>query len=176
MKALTLQSARLLSIGNSWVFHSLWGSLFIALCSLIWIPTMPVPITGQTFALFMLALCLNPKACFMAALLYLLEASLGLPVLCGYSNPLWIIGPKAGYLLAFPFATFLIATLKKTFSSPMGQIFSIFMGQIVIYTLGFLWLAQFIGFQQAFIGGVLFFIPTAIIKNLFAVGIYQLSK
>jgi biotin transport system substrate-specific component len=158
------------------IFQALFGSLFIALCALIKIPATPVPITGQTFALFMLALYQRPSTCFASVCLYLLEATCGLPVLCGHINPLWLLSPHGGYLIAFPFATYLISSLKLKLPSKTGLIFSIFMGQIVIYTLGFLWLWHFLGAKTAFIGGVLFFIPSAIFKNFLAAGIYSLFK
>ena len=136
---------------------------------MIHIPTLPVGTTLQTFVIFLLALTLSPREALGSVLFYLVWATLGLPVLCGRANSLWFMGISSGYLIAFPFAAYLISYLARKWNSTMGKIGAIACGQAVIYTLGFLFLIPFIGVKAAFIGGVAVFIPTAVLKALLAV-------
>jgi len=144
------------------------GSLFLALCAQVSIPMQPVPMTLQTLGVFLLAIMLGGKHAGLAGLLYLVEATVGLPVLAnGISNPLWMIGSNAGYLLAFPIAAYVIGTVaykKKT--SSLWVMFSIILGQLIIYSMGVLFLSRFVGFKMAFTLGVLPFLPLAGVKLL----------
>lgn len=151
------------------IIYGLAGSVFIAFCSSITIPIQPIPFTLMTLALFIIALTQSPRAGFLAALFYLIEATVGLPVL-GRVDPLWFMGKTAGYLVAFPIATYLMSYLASKNPSIIHQIFSLVAGQIVIYLLGFAWLSTFIGIKLAFIHGVAIFIPSAIFKIAFALG------
>lgn len=156
--------------------YALYGSVFVALCSLIAIPVKPISITMQVLALFILALTQSPKVCFAALAFYLVEATLGLPVLCGHSNPLWFMEPSAGYLIAFPFAGYVIAKCIEKRSTVVRQFLGMVSGLSLIYLVGGLWLANFIGFSSAFALGVLFFIPFDLIKMGLAIEIVKYMK
>lgn len=138
------------------------GSVFVSLCSLISIPTSPVPITMQTLAVFIIGLTQSPRTAAASLLFYLIEGSLGLPVFCGKANPLWFIGPSAGYLIAFPIAAYLIARCSRI------PVLALCIGQGVMMLLGFAFLSTFIGVKSAFTSGVLLFIPSALIKIVIA--------
>ncbi len=152
------------------------GSVFIALCSLIWIPTLPVAVTLQTFALCLLALVLPPHICLGASLLYLIEASLGLPVLCGCSNPLWFLGPCAGYLFAFPIASYAMSFFAYRSDSLIYQGLALLLGLVIIYAFGWLILSLFIGKAAAFQSGVFLFVPIDTIKAGFAIASVRYLK
>ena len=142
------------------LFSILTGCCLIMVCSLIKIPFYPVPITMHTFAIFVLGLTQPPRTAFGSALLYLM---------IGTMNPLWIIGKCGGYYLSFPIAAYVISATAKKISPYLA----IFCGQCVIYLLGFLWLAPFVGVRIAFVKGVVFFIPSAIIKTFLAVKVVR---
>ncbi|MBI5273768.1 MAG: biotin transporter BioY [Chlamydiales bacterium] len=149
------------------------GSLLIVFGALVQIPCIPVPFTLQTFAVFLLALTQAPKQAFASVICYLLYATIGLPVLPGgVSNPLWILGPCGGYLLAFPFGAYLSAWLAQKIPGLLATSF----GLIVIYLLGFIWLLPFVDVKIAFTKGVILFIPSDLLKNMSAVFIAQLWK
>lgn len=145
---------------------ALIASLLLALASKLSIPAFPVPFTLQTMTLFCLALYLKPTTVFAATGFYLLEASMGLPVLQIGSNPLWYMGPTSGYLIAFPFAAYLIARLAPYCENTLSRFMAILLGQVVIYLLGFATLSNLIGYQQAFYLGVVLFVPSALLKNM----------
>ncbi|MCQ9367452.1 biotin transporter BioY [Brevibacterium sp. 91QC2O2] len=76
------------------------------------VPAIPlsvgVPITIQTLVVLLAGLCLGPTRGLLAVLLYLILATVGLPILSGgRGGPAWLAGPSAGYLIAFPLAAWL---------------------------------------------------------------------
>jgi biotin transport system substrate-specific component len=151
---------------------SIVGCAFITLCSLVIVKVYPVPLTLQTCGIFLLALTQSPRQVVGSVLCYLLCATVGLPVLCGVSNPLWFVTKCGGYLYAFPLAAYLTARMAQRWK----PIIAIFCGQVLIYTFGMLWLIPFFGDQIAFKQGVLVFLPTDLLKNIMVVGIYHLWK
>jgi len=149
---------------------ALFGCALITLGSLVKVPFFPVPFTLQTMAVFILALTQSPKQAALSCIAYLAAATIGLPVLCGNSKPLWIAGKCGGYLVAFPLAAYAVSYLRAI-TSP---ILALTVGQCIIYFLGWCWLAPLFSAKAAFINGVLFFIPSDIVKNLFALRISAL--
>lgn len=159
------------------------ASFCLSLLAAFKIPLYPTPLTLQTLGVFLIALSLRQSLAVMAILTYLVEASCGLPVLSGMkANPLWMIGPNAGFLLGFVPAAFVISSLasKVKNQSFVKTIGFIALGQIVIYTFGVLGLSLFFGLKQALLVGVVPFIYTIAIKNLLAAtlsrGIFSLKK
>jgi biotin transport system substrate-specific component len=136
------------------------GCVLITLCSLIRIPFYPVPMTMHTFAIFVLGLTQSPRNAAASALLFLAV---------GTFNPFWMMGKCAGYFFAFPVAAYVIAFASRK----MPALCAVLLGQCVIYVVGFLCLAPFIGAQAAFSKGVLFFIPSAIVKAILAVAVVK---
>lgn len=138
------------------------GCFLITVCSLVKIPFFPISFTLQTLAIYFIALTQTPKNAFLSVICYLGCATVGLPVLCGHSNCFWILGKSAGYLIAFPIATYLIAKIAEK-RHPLIAIVS---GQVVIFALGFLWLIPFFGLSTAGMKGVVLFIPSELLKGL----------
>ncbi|MFQ5343357.1 MAG: biotin transporter BioY, partial [Anaerolineae bacterium] len=67
------------------------------------LPFTPVPITGQTFAVLLTGALLGSRLGAWSLLLYLAEGAAGLPVFAlGRSGLVTLLGPTAGYLIAFP--------------------------------------------------------------------------
>ena len=142
----------------------LLGSGLITLGSLLRIPCYPVPFTLQTLALFIVGLTQTPRIAMGSALCYLLWGTLGLPVFAGHPNPLWLSGPCAGYLIAFPLATYLISRISQS----CHPFIAILCGQMIIYLIGFLWLIPFVGLTNAWMKEVVFFLPSGLLKNFLA--------
>ena len=82
-----------------------FGAAIIAALAQIVIPIGAVPITLQTFAVGLVAAILKPREATLAATLYLILGAIGLPVLQVRVAPI-LLGPSAGYLLAYPFFAF----------------------------------------------------------------------
>jgi len=151
------------------LLFALAGATFISLLAQIKIPFYPVPATLQTFAIFLLALTQRPLTAALSLLFYLIAATAGLPVLAGGAmHPLWMVGPTAGYLLAFPLAAYVASKIGYQKESLFIRFGALLSAQVIIYTLGFIWLSTFIGAKRAWMGGVVFFLPSALLKVLLA--------
>lgn len=153
------------------VAQVLIGSLFLAACAQITIPLYPVPMTMHTFGIFMLAVMQGGKKSLSSTLLYLVFVSLGLPFLAGgVSQSLWFMGASAGYLIAFPIAAFLIGEIIERCQNPTSFkiLGSLLCGQLVIYTLGVLFLMRSLSFEQSLLCGLVPFLPLAGLKLLMA--------
>lgn len=151
---------------------SIVGCAFISICSLVKIPLYPVPFTLQTFGIFVLALTQSPKHAFASAVCYLICASIGLPVLSGKSNTLWLVQKCGGFLLSFPFAAYLASRMALRWR----PIIALLCGQVVIYTMGMIWLIPMYGDQIALKQGVALFVPSDLLKNMAAIGAAHLWK
>jgi len=128
------------------------GAIVMAIGGIIRVPCYPVPFTLQTLAVFLLGLSLPPKEALAAGVSYFLMATL--------INPLWLAGPTAGYIVSFPLAAFMISY----FSTRLRPLYSLLIGQGVIYLIGYTWLAALIGPKVALHKGIVLFLPAATIK------------
>lgn len=156
-----------IEIKENWI--PIFGSALITLGALIKIPFYPVPFTLQTLALYMIALTQSPKQAFYSANTYLLLATLGVPVFFFQANPYWWMGKCAGYLWAFPIASYWMAKMR----SKIGNLFALMLGGLFILLVGFAWLIPFIGPSKAAIHGLFSFIPCELAKILIACSFIQ---
>ena len=109
----------------------------MAVCAWISIPVGPVPVTLQTFAVFLAAALLGSKRGTLAVLVYILLGVVGLPVFARFStlNPVTF-----GYVLGFLPLGMLTAAAeklfpKKAFALPLGMV----LGLLVCYLIGTVW-------------------------------------
>lgn len=149
------------------------GSIFLGLMSQfsVTLPFTPVPITMQTFALFLLIMAQGQKKATYSVLLYLAQASVGLPVLNGgMANPLWMVSPTAGYLVGFLACTIIGGYLYERKSTPgfAWTMISLCSGQIALFSLGTIYLSTFVGADNALALGVVPFLVGALLKLLAA--------
>ncbi len=159
--------------------HVLLGGLYIALLSQIEIPLKPIPVTLQTFAIFSLAIFQGSQKSFFSLLLYLLAATMGLPVFpVAYTDPLWILQPWAGYCLSFPLAAYLCGRFAEVGNPPslIRMILGLCLAQLTIYFFGVAWLSLVVGWQQALILGFYPFILFDIVKLLTALSVKMAAK
>ena len=163
---------------NSWgvIGSVVFGSVLLVMCSQVGIPVGPVPITFQTLGVFILGSLLGSKRGAVACLLYLIEATLGFPVLVGWrSNPLWFLVVGSGYVISFPFAAFVIGWMRERREHPSfcWIVLSLFCGQVVIYVFGMSQLSSFFGLERAIQWGLLPFLIPGVVKVVIASLIYQ---
>jgi biotin transport system substrate-specific component len=109
----------------------------IVICAWISIPLGPVPVTLQTFAVFLAAALLGSKRGTLAVGVYILLGVVGLPVFSGFKglNPLTF-----GYVLGFLPLGMLTAAAEKLFPKrklalPLGMA----TGLLVCYLIGTVW-------------------------------------
>ncbi len=165
------------------------ANILMVLCAWIVIPLgwTPVPVTGQTFGVLLVAALFGARRSALVMVLYLLEGAAGLPVFqpLGLPGPARFLGPTAGYLLAYPVAAFVTGWLAEretapqqdaspseqtagttTWSANARLLLALLAGEAVIFTGGCAWLAVGMGqgWRLALVEGLLPFIPAELIK------------
>lgn len=156
------------------------GVALLTICSQILIPMKPIFISLQTVAVMFIGLTYNKTTASLTIISYITLGAMGIPVFGEFSSGLRILfGPTAGYLAGFIVAVYVMASLKdKIFTSNkwLNQISLCLIGNIIIMSLGWLWLSKFLGLKEAFYSGVLFFIIPGIIKSVLLVGLVNIVK
>lgn len=140
------------------------GSLVIAGCAQIAIG-YPVPMTGQTFAVLMVAALLGARRGALCILTYLAEGLLGLPVFAqGKAGLAAFFGPTGGYLVGFVAAAYLVGTLAQRGWDRRSAtaILMMLLGNVVLYACGLAWLLCLVHLLAQPLGG----------KGVLAVGLY----
>jgi biotin transport system substrate-specific component len=135
------------------------------------VPWSPVPITGQTFAVTLSGAVLGMRRGFLAQALYLAEGALGLPVFAGgAAGAAVLLGPTAGYLVAFPIAAALTGALAergwdRRFATMLA---AMLLGSVPIFALGLAVLSRFVPAGGLFAAGLFPFLPGDLIKATLA--------
>ncbi|MEZ4633363.1 MAG: biotin transporter BioY [Deinococcales bacterium] len=120
---------------------------FLALMAQVRLDIGPVPLTGQTLAVLLIASLYGLRLGTLSILLYLLIGLLGLPVFASASAGLATFkGLTGGYLIGFVAAGLVVGYLAqhhwhKRF---IPSILSMLLGNAIIYIFGLLWLKRFI--------------------------------
>ena len=151
-----------------------FGSLLLAVSAQFKIPLYPVPVTGQTLVVLLIGMTYGPLLGGITVAAYLFEGALGLPVFAGGAAGVAVLmGPTAGYLFGF-----LLAAIAMGYFAERGMgrtvvstIAAMVIGNCVVYLCGALWLANFIGFGQAIVMGVLPFLYGDALKLVVAAGL-----
>ncbi len=149
--------------------YAILGSCFLALMSqfYVYLPYTPVPQTIQTLAVFLLGGFLGSRLAMMSVIVYLIEGTVGLPVFAtGAISPFWFLDMKAGFLISFVAAAYVIGKFveRRPSCSTFYLITTLLVGQAIISLLGCLWLSLFVGPQTAVVIGFIPFIGGAIVK------------
>ena len=146
-------------------------SLLTALAAQVVIPIGPVPITGQTFAVLLTGALLGSRFGAMAMVAYLIEGASGLPFFYGgHGGITHLLGPTAGYLIAFPAAAYITGVFAehgwdKRFLSAAA---AMAIGSALIIVCGWVVLSRFMPAGAAFQTGVARFIVGDIVKIILA--------
>jgi biotin transport system substrate-specific component len=152
------------------------ASLFVAVCAHIYLPLpgTPVPLTVQNLAVLLVGLSLGSRRGFLALALYLAEGASGLPVFSptGPGGIAQLIGPTAGYLIAYPFvaalAGFIFERGKQTFACAAVAAIA---GEILLFASGISWLYVLThSLARAISLGLYWFIFAEIMKVMLAAG------
>ena len=134
------------------------------------LPFSPVPLTGQTFAVFLTGALLGKHWGPISLLLYILLGAAGLPVFHNAQGGLQIIlGPTGGYLWGFVVGSYFLGRCVENRSSYPAQLLGMFLCLLTLYFLGTLQLSYIAGldFRQALLLGVIPYVPLDLVK-LFA--------
>ena len=151
----------------------LFGTLLLAISSKVQVPFWPVPMTMQTFVVFLIGMTYGVRLSFATVAVYLLEGAVGLPVFASGGGFSYLLGPTAGYLYGMLFASVAISYFANLgFSKTYFKAaLSLFVGSIIIFTFGIIYLGSIIGYEKAIAGGLLPFIPSELFKISLAVAL-----
>jgi biotin transport system substrate-specific component len=110
------------------------------------IPVGPVPISLQTLFVLLSGVVLGPLLGAAAMGIYLVLGLVGLPVFAAGGGPGYILSPTFGFLLSFPFASFVAGFLCPPAKSVNGikgfrMAGAFFAGTAVVYLIGIPWFA-----------------------------------
>src|SRR2546423_1937568 len=153
-------------------------SLFVALAAQVVVPLpwTPVPLTMQTFAVLLTGALLGSRMGALAMIAYLVEGASGLPFFAGGTGGLaHLVGPAAGYLVAFPAAAYVTGAFaehdwdRQFFTAVLAML----IGSLVIIFCGWSWfaLSTRTNAVTALSVTVVPFIPGDIIKILLAAAV-----
>ena len=131
------------------------------------LPFSPVPITGQTFGVLLIAMALGRTRAAGVVAAYLAEGALGLPVFAsGKAGFAVFLGPTGGYLIGFLAAAFLLGYLadKGWDRRYLTSVLAMMIGTATIFLFGLSWLGQFTSTGNLLLMGLYPFLPGAVIK------------
>jgi len=150
----------------------LCGSLLVAYSAQLkfYLPFSPVPVTAQTFVVLVLGVLLGSRRGALTMIAYIAEGALGLPVFAAGYGLAAIVGPTGGYLFGFVVSAYIVGLLAE-----MGwdrriitTIAAMIIGEVILLTFGFAWLAVLTNVKTAFVAGFASFIPGDILKIMLA--------
>jgi len=144
----------------------LFGTLLLTLSSKIQVPFWPVPMTMQTFIVFIIGMAYGWKLAFFTLVAYLFEGALGLPVFAKGGGLLYLTGPTAGYLYGMTIAAGVIGAFAELGynNSYFKSLISLLIGTFIIFLFGVGYLGSVIGYDKALAAGLYPFIPSEFFK------------
>lgn len=150
------------------------------------LPFTQVPFTLQPMVVLLGGMALGSRLGCASQVLYLMAGIAGLPVFAASATlppgPLRLLGPTAGYLLAYPLAAFVTGYLaERGFDRKyLRATIAMLAGLVVVYACGVIWLAFFartlttsaaVGLSAAVMTGAYPFILPDLVKVFAAAGI-----
>lgn len=141
------------------------------------LPFSPVPITGQTFGVLLIAMALGRVRGTGIVLAYLAQGAAGLPVFAGgAAGPQVLFGPTGGYLAGFVAAAFVVGAMAEHGwdRTIFRSIVAMTIGYVVIFAFGLAQLSFFVPVATLLAMGLTPFIPGMIVKIALAAWILPL--
>jgi len=140
----------------------------------------------QTFVVLFLGAALGPRLGALTVLLYLAQGAVGLPVFAGTPEKglglAYMAGPTGGFLIGFAAAAYVVGWLAEWgWGQSVPKLFlAMLLGHVVLFAFGVAWLAQLIGFEKAWMLGVVPFYAATIFKTALGAfvvpALWQLAK
>jgi biotin transport system substrate-specific component len=148
----------------------LLGSWLLAAASWAELPMVPVPMTLQTYALFVIAALAGRYLATAIVVVWLFQAAIGFPVLAGGAGGMVALtGPTMGFLVGMLAAAPIVGGVAETQRGWAALIVVFLAGHALVLGMGWAGLAlSGLDLKAAFTGGVLPFLPGAAVKSLAA--------
>ena len=144
----------------------------IIICSKISIPIGPIPLTLQTFSVFIVALILGSFKSFIVFSLYIILGLLGLPVFSSGGGFQYIYMPSFGFIIGFLFSSIVVGFASKSNKFYLKYILSI-IGLLIINLCGVVYMYLILNLYKGLNKDFLYVIEVGvlpfIIKDFFVV-------
>lgn len=151
------------------------GALALAAAGRVSFDLGPVPITLQTFALFVVAGVFGGRLGLLAVLAWLAAAALGLPVLAdGAGGWRAVTGHTAGFLAGMAAAAWVVGNAAPKAKGWVALTLLILAGHAMVLAVGWAGLATFMDPMPAFTVGIVPLLPGAALKSLAAAAAIRL--
>lgn len=151
------------------------GSALLTLSAKVQVPFYPVPMTMQTLVVLLIGIAFGARLGAATVLLYLAEGAVGLPVFAGTPEKgiglAYMMGPTGGYLVGFALAAALSGWIVERRRDPGALALAVVAGSLAIYAPGVLWLASFVGIDQALALGLVPFLWGDVLKAALALAL-----
>ena len=177
--ALTRPHARALQLGERVGAVVFFTALTAAAAQIsVPLPFTPVPFTFQPMVVLVGAMALGARLGMTSQLVYLALGVAGLPVFAASpalpQGVARLAGPTGGYLMAYPFAAYLVGALaERGFDRRyLTSVVAMTCGLAVVFAFGILWLGLFTpgarGLSAALVAGFYPFVLEDLVKLLVA--------
>ena len=149
------------------------GCILLTLSAKIQVPFWPVPMTMQTFVVFIIGMSYGFSFGASTLFSYLILGAIGLPVFAKGGGLMYLTGPTSGYLYGMAVAVAVIGFFadKGYAKSYVKSFLTILIGTIIIFVFGVGYLGLIIGYDKAFSAGLYPFILSETFKIALAVAI-----
>jgi biotin transport system substrate-specific component len=121
--------------------------VFLGILSNLYIPLWPVPITGQTLGIFLIAFWFGSRKGLVTLGLYTLAGIIGFSVFTQHKSGIAAItGPTGGYILGFLAAVFVVGYLieKGYGRTKTSVLYCMILGNAIIYIIGLIGLKLYL--------------------------------
>jgi len=152
--------------------------VFLAILSNLVIPLWPVPITSQTFGIFVIAFFFGSRKGLLTIALYILAGIVGLSVFAQHKYGISaILGPTGGYIIGFLAMAFVVGfMIEKGYGRTKSSVLlCMITGEVILYIFGLtgLWIyLGNVGLFKLLTMGFFPFIIGDIIKIIAAIGLF----
>jgi biotin transport system substrate-specific component len=165
-----------LVVPRTWVTNTLLvigGAVFTGLLAQVAVPLWPVPITGQTLAVMLVASTLGLVRGTLSMLVYAVLGVVGVPWFSGWSGgPSILLGPTGGYIVGFIVAAAIVGWSAERGGDRriLRAVATFLVATISVFAVGLPWLAFALGtdLQQTLEFGLYPFIVGGLVKALLA--------
>lgn len=120
----------------------------MAVSAFIRIPLPTVPITFQPFVVMLVPMVFGMYVSFTGMFLYIVIGLMGVPIFAHGGGPAYVLNPTFGYLLGFAVSSLVIGYFADKSKNVKGYLFGGFLGLVIIYFLGVIYLYLNINFIQ----------------------------
>ena len=153
----------------------LLGIILLSVSSKVSIPFYPVPMTFQTFVVYLIAASMGMVG-FYSTLSYVILGLMGLPIFAAGGGIGYLMSPTFGFLYGMILASFTIAYFSRNLfkKNIFNIILSVFTGALIVFICGVLHLATFVGLEKAIVLGAKPFVYSEILKILLTIFLVKL--